>query len=68
MYDNNPYRGYISTDEDTAHFGLGKITIVDSVVIQWDNGKKQILKNVKANQVVTVDIRNALKDYSFNNQ
>ena len=29
-YDNNPYRGYISTDEDVAHFGLGKTRVVDS--------------------------------------
>ena len=63
-YDNNPYRGYISTDEDVAHFGLGKIKVVDSVIIKWSNGKKQILKNVKANQVVTVDIRNATENYS----
>ena len=63
-YDNNPYRGYISTDEDVAHFGLGKTKIVDSVIIKWGNGKKQILKNVKVNQVITVDIRNATESYS----
>ena len=62
-YDNNPYRGYISTDEDVAHFGLGKIKVVDSAIIKWGNGKIQILKNLKANQVVTVDIRNATEGY-----
>ena len=64
-YDNNPYRGYISSDQDIAHFGLGKIKMVDSIIIKWSNGKKQILKNVKANQVVTADIANAGESYSM---
>jgi hypothetical protein len=64
VYDNNPYRGYISTDEDVAHFGLGKIKVVDSAIINWGNGKTQILKNLKVNQVVTVDIRNATESYA----
>ena len=59
VYDNNPYRGYISTDEDVAHFGLGNIKVVDSVIIKWGNGKSQTLRNVKVNQVVNADIRNA---------
>ncbi|MEO8413888.1 MAG: VCBS repeat-containing protein [Ginsengibacter sp.] len=63
-YDNNPYRGYISTDEDVAHFGLGKVKNVDSVVIKWGNSKMQILKNIKVNQVLTVDITNANESYS----
>ena len=62
-YDNNPYRGYISTDEDLAHFGLGKIKVVDSAIIKWGNGEKQVLKNLKVNQVVTADIRNATESY-----
>ena len=59
VYDNNPYRGYISTDEDIAHFGLGKLKTIDSVVIQWNDGKQQVMRNVKVNQVITADIRNA---------
>lgn len=58
-YENNPYRGYLSTVEGLAHFGLGKISTVDSIVVKWQSNKKQTIKNVKANQVVTVDIRDA---------
>src|SRR4029077_467436 len=47
------------------HFGLGKITTLDSVVIRWQNWKKQTLKNVKADQVLKVDIKNAGDAYSF---
>jgi len=63
--ENNPYRGYLSTDQNIAHFGLGKVRQLDSVVVRWPNGKKQTLQNVKANQVVTVDIANAKTSYTW---
>ena len=63
-FENNPYRGYISTVENIAHFGLGKITMVDSVVVRWYNGKEQTIKNIKTNQVLTVNIANANEPYS----
>lgn len=59
VYDNNPYRGYLSSMQGIAHFGLGKITLVDSIVIKWNNGRKQTLKNIKADHVITVNIANA---------
>ena len=58
-YENNPYRGYLSTVQEIAHFGLGKISIVDSIVVKWQANKKQMIKNIKANQVVTVNIEDA---------
>jgi Mor family transcriptional regulator len=63
-FENNPYRGYISTVENIAHFGLGKITMADSVVVRWYNGKEQTIKSVKTNQVLTVNIANANEPYS----
>jgi hypothetical protein len=62
-YDNNPYRGYLSTMQCMAHFGLGKIEQVDSVVIKWNNNKQQVLKNIKANQTIIVDIGDAKDGY-----
>jgi hypothetical protein len=59
VYDNNPYRGYLSTMENIAHFGLGKTAMVDSVVIRWNNGMRQVISSVKADQVVTVNIADA---------
>ncbi|MFI5130788.1 MAG: VCBS repeat-containing protein [Chitinophagales bacterium] len=58
-FENTPYRGYLSTMQETAHFGLGKITMIDSVVIRWERGKKQTIKNVNANQVIRADIKDA---------
>jgi ASPIC and UnbV/FG-GAP-like repeat len=65
VYENTPYRGYLSTIQDIAHFGLGNRSIVDSVIIKWPNGKMQLLRNVKANQSLLVDIKNADINYSF---
>ena len=31
VYENTPYRGYLSTVQDIAHFGLGKMRSVDTV-------------------------------------
>ncbi|MDO1446114.1 VCBS repeat-containing protein [Rhodocytophaga aerolata] len=49
-----PYRGYKSTVYTPIHFGLGNQTNVDSIEIQWPDGKYQLLKNIKANQQLVV--------------
>jgi len=66
VYENTPYRGYLSTIQNIAHFGLGRDSVVDSVVIKWQNNKKQTITNVKIDQVLKVDIANAHDNYSFN--
>ena len=63
VYENTPYRGYLSTIDARAHFGLGTLTNVDSVIIKWPDGKMQLLQNVKADQVLTVNIANAKVHY-----
>ncbi len=68
VYENNPYRGYLSTMQSIAHFGLGKITAVDSVVIKWNNDKQQTIKNVNANQTIIANVQNANEAYSYTNQ
>jgi hypothetical protein len=64
VYENNPYRGYLSSVQTIAHFGLGKVTKVDSVIIKWNGGKKQTLVNVKADQLIKVNIADANDNYS----
>ncbi len=54
-------RGYKSTVEDFEHFGLGQISeLVDSIKILWPSGKSQVLKNVSANQVITLHEKDAV--------
>ncbi len=64
-YEQTPYRGYLSTIQLNPHFGLGKATQVDSIVVKWPGGKKQVLSNVAANQVVEVNFSQADKAYSW---
>ncbi|WP_375444182.1 VCBS repeat-containing protein [uncultured Fibrella sp.] len=64
VYEHSPYRGYLSTVEPVAHFGLGKEQIITEVRIIWpasgtQPARQQTLRNVKANQVITADRRNA---------
>lgn len=59
VYENTPYRGYLSSIQNIAHFGLGKTTVVDSVVVRWDINTQQTLAGVKTNQALTLDIKNA---------
>jgi hypothetical protein len=65
VYENTPYRGYLSTIQNIAHFGLGKMQSVDSVVIKWPNGKMQLLQHVPADEVLKVNVKNAAVGYSF---
>ncbi|MCE6992338.1 VCBS repeat-containing protein [Dyadobacter sp. CY323] len=57
--ENSPYRGYLSTVEAFTHFGLGAVKVIDQLIITWPGGKTQVLKNVKANQVLQVFEKNA---------
>ena len=59
VYENSPYRGYLSTVDNKAFFGLDSIKTLDSVVIEWYNVKKQVIKNVNSNQLLKVAITNA---------
>jgi hypothetical protein len=45
-----PMRGFQSTVTDLLHFGLGNITQLDSITVQWLDGKKSLLKEVKSGQ------------------
>ena len=68
VYENTPYRGYLSSISPIAHFGLGNVPVVDSIIIKWPGNKMQLLRNVKADQLITVDIKNANTPFSFTNK
>lgn len=58
-----PSRGYESTVSPVLHFGLGKSASVDSIQVVWLSGKKQLLTQVKADQVITLNEKNANLPY-----
>ena len=59
-------KGYRSSSENIAHFGLGKMEKIDSVIVKWLNGKEEIRTNVKANQTIEFNENEAsnIADYT----
>jgi enediyne biosynthesis protein E4 len=51
--------GFLSATADLMHFGLGNNNTVDSLVVNWPGQRQQTLKNVAANQTITLDIANS---------
>ena len=50
LMESTNVRGIYSTSESTVHFGLGDLSSVDSLVVIWPDQKKTVMRNVKANQ------------------
>jgi hypothetical protein len=46
--------GYASSSHFGVHFGTGKLQQIDQIEIRWPSGKRQILRNVRTNQVLRV--------------
>ena len=55
-----PMRGFESTVDSRLNFGLGKTTKIDSVVIKWNDGRQQTIKDATPNQTLHVKQSNAL--------
>lgn len=53
-------RGFYSTSEASIHFGMGNTKKIDSLIITWYDGGQSVLKNIKTNQILTID-RNKAK-------
>ncbi len=53
-YEYSPYRGYMSSSQKVAHFGLGNADKVDELLIVWPDGKTSILENVEVNRSIVV--------------
>lgn len=54
-------RGFFSASQAIMHFGLGKQAQVARVEVEWLDGRNQVLENVPASQVLTIDYANAKK-------
>lgn len=53
-------RGYLSAVSPILHFGLGDKFGVDSLLVEWPTGKKQLLKDIGINELLTLNEENAL--------
>ena len=68
VYEQTPYRGYLSTMQADPHFGLGTTSGIDSMVVKWPDGKKQVFPNVPANQRITVSYATANRSSKRDNR
>ena len=51
---HSPYRGFMSSMDDRAHFGLGNAARVDSLQVFWPDGRYQLLTGVAADRLMIV--------------
>ena len=58
-----PTRGYQSSVSPRLHFGLGTDPAIDSLRVVWPTGKQQLLISVKADQILTVQEKDARSTY-----
>ena len=65
VIEESPYRGYLSSDQLDPHFGLGNISKIDSLVIKWQDGKMQVLKNISVDRIITVNKEAADQIYNW---
>ncbi|MEP2240375.1 MAG: CRTAC1 family protein, partial [Maribacter sp.] len=57
---------HLSQNSVIAHFGLGAIKKIDSVIVNWTGGNTQILTNVDANQQLEIiEINQPKKETSY---
>ena len=47
--------GYTASSDSRVHFGLGKNRLIKDVEIRWPSGIKQVLHEVAADQILTVE-------------
>ncbi|GAC1419058.1 MAG: VCBS repeat-containing protein [Flavisolibacter sp.] len=65
VYEQSPYRGYLSSVQQDIHFGMGKTNSIDSVVVKWPNNKKQLILNQGVDKILKLNIADAKQDYSW---
>ncbi len=58
-----PTQGYLSSVSAKLHFGLAGNKNIDSLRIVWVGGKQQVLKNVPADQLITLKQSDATTTY-----
>jgi hypothetical protein len=58
-----PMRGFQSCVDNRLHFGLGASQTIDSLVVNWPDGKYSVMRNVAANQFLTLDHKDATHNF-----
>jgi len=65
VIEHTPYRGFLSTMQPNLHFGLGNVSILDSVRVIWSNYKMETLRKVPTGNILRLDQKNATTVYDW---
>jgi len=57
--EQNPTRGFLSSTSELLHFGLGKEKLIDSVLVHWPDRSTELIKDVQANRILTLESKHA---------
>lgn len=47
-------RGYLSAVSPVLNFGLGDVASIDSLCVVWNSGKRQTIRDIEANQLISL--------------
>lgn len=61
-------RGFESTVDCCLNFGLGKCSVIDSVVVDWPGGKRSVMKSLQPNQHVVLKQEEAVQGLQNENK
>lgn len=65
------YKGYLSTVDERLYLGLGATDLIDSIKIIWPDGATEIMKDIRADQIISVahaDATHAVDDKPIKNK
>ena len=71
FYENNPYRGYLSSMQNIIHFGLSDSKSIDSLIVHWPDGQKSKYLSLQVNTSIelvydkNINYRSKTNDKSF---
>jgi hypothetical protein len=68
VWEYSPFKGYLSTSEYLAHFGLGPTQTLDSILVKWQNGKMQLLRNIPTDQRLKISMADAAISYGWTHE
>ncbi len=55
----SPMRGFMSTVDSKLLFGIGSHATIDTVTVQWPDGRRSQLTQVKADQILSIEQSNS---------
>jgi enediyne biosynthesis protein E4 len=63
--EQSPVRGFQSSCDPVLNFGVGKNTVIDSLIVIWPNDRFQKMTGVAVNQLLTIKMGDAKEQWQY---